>query len=510
MSLPTNNANFDALAPRTPGELITSADWNALVAASKSVQQTLNAMSQAADTRLTALETGVQQIQTGLQAAVARVTTLENTLRQYNRVTLKPAQSIYALGETAIVSATVADLAGQPIAFTAQNRPYVTFVCTWGRLRAVPGFESDPGLGDRTVTVRTNLQGVAQVRLQPDHSDYFDIAFEDDVSTTMTGKVAANNKSAAELIRTANTPGTARDSGAFKFLTVEYDRADTTRMRDYVDRYYQANPDRFSGRGVLHSPQSWQDYRSTVFCFVQNSNDVSAPDFGRAAGSAQVVYRDWISPWYSLDYAFNTADLKKDYRDRLAPKFTLDLDETVKNLKNEVVNIVGDRGALRKQRDYRVIREALEQINLPQAPSFLNRVTESLQNAISMQQVVLGVQNVTGELPAQDVAFEVFTNTATRADASVGNLQKAVDGVIKGIAEAEKNLTTLSKNVVSVGSRLDAALADNGAVGSLRLQLNTIKNQVSAFALLNPTEISARMGSVQDLSQRVFLLETKK
>ena len=32
MSLPTNTANFDALAPRQPGQLITSADWNALVA----------------------------------------------------------------------------------------------------------------------------------------------------------------------------------------------------------------------------------------------------------------------------------------------------------------------------------------------------------------------------------------------------------------------------------------------------------------------------------------------
>ena len=222
MSLPTSNANFDALAPRSPGQLITSADWNALVAAAKSVQATLNALSQAADARLTAVETSVQQTKTDLQNAVTRLTTLEGVVHQYNRVTLKPSQAVYALGETALITATVADVGGQPIVFTAQNRPWVTFVCTWGRLRAAPGFDSDAGAGDRTVTVRTNLQGVAQVRLQPDHAESFPIDFEDDVATTMTGKVAAANRSAADIIRTAETPGTAKDAGAFKFLSLEY------------------------------------------------------------------------------------------------------------------------------------------------------------------------------------------------------------------------------------------------------------------------------------------------
>src|SRR5258706_7006097 len=141
MSLPTDNANFDALAPRQPGQLITSADWNALVAASKSSQQTLNALSQAADARLTALETGMEQLQASLQNAVGRVTALEGVLHQYNSVTLKPTQAAYALSETAIISATVADITCQPVTFTDQNRPFVTFVCTWGRLRAVPGFD---------------------------------------------------------------------------------------------------------------------------------------------------------------------------------------------------------------------------------------------------------------------------------------------------------------------------------------------------------------------------------
>ena len=69
MALPTSNADFAALAPRTPGQLITSTDWNALVAATKTVQDTLDALSQAVDTRLYEVETGVQQAQADAKAA---------------------------------------------------------------------------------------------------------------------------------------------------------------------------------------------------------------------------------------------------------------------------------------------------------------------------------------------------------------------------------------------------------------------------------------------------------
>ncbi len=517
MALPTSNANFAALAPRTAGQLITSADWNALVAASKTVQDTLNALSQAVDARLTAVEAGVQQAKTDLQNTTARVTALENTLRQYNRVTLKPTQAVYAIGETAVITATVTDITGQPINFPAQSRPFVTFVATWGRLRAVPGFESDAGLGDRTVTVRVNQQGVAQVRLQPDHAEFFDLDFEDDVSTTLNGKVGANARSAAEIIRTSETPGTARDAGAFQFLTKEYDRSDSTHLRDYVDTYYQKYPSRVSGKGVVNVRQRWQDYRATVFCFVQNSADVNAPDFGRASAAVQITYRDWIGPWYNLDFSVNTGPLVVNYRDRLTPKFTADLKESVDNVRAEVNNIVKNQGLVRKQRDYRVVREALDQVNIAQPPSFLNAVRESVQNAISIQQTLQTVQQQAADVPDQDVAFEVFTTAATRSDTSaaaanrsVAEVQKQLGSFQANLADAQNKMATLTNNLTSVGARLDTALADSGAVGSLRLQVNTLKNQVTAFSALNPSDISSKLGAVTDLSNRVFQLETRR
>ncbi len=517
MSLPTSNSDFKSLSSRVTGQLITSADWNALVAAASGVQDILNALSQAVDARLTAVETSVTQVKSDLQAATARLTTLENVVHQYSRVALSAAQPTYAIGETAVITATVTDVSGQAVTFAPASRPWVTFVCTWGRLRAVPGFDSDGALGDRTVTVRVNQQGVAQVRLQPDHAEGFDVGFEDNVATSMKGTVAAANKSAAELIRTAATPATAKSSGAFQFLAVEYDRTDATQMRDYVDTYYQKYPQKVAGKSVVDVRQVWRDYRATVFCFVQNSNDPSAPDFGRASGAMQVIFRDWISPWYNLEYAFDTTDLTKTYRDRLTPKITQDLTESVNNVKGEVNAIVANQGLLRKQRDYRVIRDALDQVNVPQPPTFLNALTQSVQNAISIQQTLQTVQSHTAELPQQEVAFEVFTTAATRSDVSLASandqvaaVKQQLTAVQQGVADAQSKVAGLTTNLTAVGTRLDTALADSGAVGSLRLQLNTIKNQVGAFSALNPTDIAAKIGTVADLNTRVFQLETKK
>jgi hypothetical protein len=509
--LHVGNVDFSALIPRVPGELITSKDWNALVAACKNVQDTLNALSQAAGQRLIAVESGLQQTQADLQKAVDRVATLEGVVHEYNRVTVKPSRAIYALGEIAEISATVTDIAGKPIVFTQQNRPWVTFVCTWGRLRAVPGFESDEGVGDRTVTVRTNLQGVAKARLQSDHAGAFGLDVEDQVSKSMNVVIPTSGKIVADLIRTSTTPVEAHVAGAFKPLSVEYDRTDAVHMRDYVDTYYQKYPNRVTGQGVLNIPQTWQDYRSTIMCFVQNSNDASAPDFGRSSGAMQVVFRDWISPWYHLEYSLDTTVLAQTYHDSLAPKFTADLVSSVNNIKEQVNSIVAGKGLLGKQRAYGVINTVLGQIVTQQSPTLVNAVTKSVQNAIAIQQTL-------PTLPGgQDVAFEVFTSAATHANTSVASVNAAVADVQRQLVavqakvdDATSHVSNLTNNLTAVDTRLTSALADTGAVGSLRVQLTTVKNQVGAFSALNPSEIATQLGNVANLNQRVLSLETPK
>jgi hypothetical protein len=115
------------------------------------------------------------------------------------------------------------------------------------------------------------------------------------------------------------------------------------------------------------------------------------------------------------------------------------------------------------------------------------------------------------------VAFEVFTNAATRADtsvasanAAVSNMQQQLVSLQANFNDAQSKVATLTSNLTVVGTRLDTALADSGAVGSLRLQMNTVKNQVGAFAQLSPSDITSKLGAVSDLNQRVLLLEQNK
>jgi predicted nucleic acid-binding Zn-ribbon protein len=147
----------------------------------------------------------------------------------------------------------------------------------------------------------------------------------------------------------------------------------------------------------------------------------------------------------------------------------------------------------------------------------LNAVTQSVQNAISIQQTLQTVQSGTVDVPAQEVAFEVFTNAATRADNSAASANDAIAEVKQQLSTVQQNVkdatdkvATLTGNLTAVGTRLDSALADSGAVGSMRLQLNTVKGQVAAFSALNPADITAKIGTVTDLSNRVFQLETRR
>jgi hypothetical protein len=254
-----------------------------------------------------------------------------------------------------------------------------------------------------------------------------------------------------------------------------------------------------------------------VACFATVGADPHAADFTRGSGSIAVDFRDWIGPWYNLEYGVNTGALLTNYRDRLKPKITGNLNQTVELIKHEVDSITAGGGLLKQRRDYDVIGQALDQMNISQPPIFLNAVTESVKNAIELQQTV-GIH--AGATAAQQgVAFQVFTHAATRGDASVAGVNDSIDGVQKQVAQAQKNFSDVSKqvstlqvNLTANGARLDAALAEGGIIQNVRADVNTVKAQVGTLQLLNlnPTEIKSRFDLVSSLENRVGMLELKK
>jgi hypothetical protein len=507
--------DITTIGGKSPGQLIRSNDWNALVATVASLQAQLSALSASVDQRFADVTHSLQSMAADLAADTARIAALETTLKDYYRVRLSSSQTIYAIGELAIVTVQVTDLAGKPITFADANRPWLTFLASWGTLQADTGFDVLGVFGDRSISVRTNAQGLCRIRLQPDHVDGFPIPTLNEVHKSLTATLQSGGKSVAELIRTSPTPVAMKATGAFPLLSTEYERSDAANMRQFVDAYYQRSPENIVGR-VIPVPQIWRDYRASVICFATVGTDPQAGDFNRGTGSIAVDFRDWIEPWYALEYSVNTAPLLPIYTGRLTPKITNSLDESVNLLQTEVHAITAGGGLLKQRRDYDVINQALDQINVAQPPAFLNTVTTSVKNAIQLQQTLSTVPTVSTQ---QGVAFDVLTRAATRGDVSVATVNTAVGALQTQVAQTQQNfsdigkqVTTLQTNLTSTGTRLDAALADGGVIHNLQADVSAVKGQVGTLQLLNlnPTDIKTKLDLVTSLDNRVGVLETKK
>ena len=527
----------DTIGNKAAGLLIRSADWNMLVAAidTLSAQVTsefaavrdevaaaddeLRGLIQTLDERVTTLDERVTTLETQLAALQTEV---EPLLRQTYRVTLTTTTVNYALGELAEVRAQVTNLQGNPVT----DRPWVDFVTTWGQLRPIGGFESRGGVGDRTISVRTNDQGIARVLVRAEHAEGFAEEDEDEVAAALTTRLQADNLSVAQHILQANTPLEAKEKGAFRILTTEYNRHDALVVRNYVDAYYVRNPTMSVGKitpnFIERFRSRWRDYRATVMAFAKADSDPVTPDHSRGVNSIQITFRDWISPWIFVEY-FDADELDvrvPNIRDQLAPNIRENLKLSMDLVKQRVTDLVRDKGVLGKLQQYEVINKAISQLGGVQP--FLPQLTDSLQKAIGIQQTLenfqaapFGLIGVSGK----DVAFDVFTDAATRADANVADVTGDIDnlkgqvGQFQGqVAQVDGRINTLQGTINNLGvdqlkTEVSKLRGDTFGLGSETLlsQVNGLKQSV--------VEIDTRTKTIQDqgrdIGQKVQVLDER-
>jgi hypothetical protein len=208
------------LGNKTAGQLIKSEDWNGLVAAIENLSATV-------DERFTSVESRLQELDTRVDALSQEFGVLremvEPLLGEYYRLTLETTRINYAIGELAQITARVTDLRGGSLDLTNEaDRPWIDFVVgSWGQLKPVAGFQSLGGAGDRTISVRTNAQGIARVHLRSDHAEGFTDEDEAEVALSLETKLPAINQTVAQTILAAATPMEAKNMGAFQTLTAE-------------------------------------------------------------------------------------------------------------------------------------------------------------------------------------------------------------------------------------------------------------------------------------------------
>jgi len=474
------------LMPKAAGQLIKPTDWNLLIDSVASIGGASQQYQTSNDARVTQLETLAAGLRTDLDGVIGQiagvqqaVASLQPLLNQYV-VTMRCDRVNYAMGEISELTAVVTDLSGNPVA----EAPWVDFVCSWGRLRPKAGFESRAGVGDNSISVRTNASGIAQVLLRTDHTEGFSEAEESQISTALTAQVPAASNTIAKTLLAASTPTEALSKSAYQALKVEYDRTDSIAMRSFVDTYFVRTPEWLSKPARPNIFGSWRDYRATVMAFAKPDADPTTPDSTRGGSTIQITFRDWISHWIN-DYVSDLGGIVATYTPQLTPALNLPYQTAVINIKDLVENGVRDKGIVGRVKHYDAIKLALDGItgNAQQI-----QIKDQVKNAVTMQST-------------NDVAQMIYSVNSTQAT-ELPVLQ-AMIGVQSQSAEIGSNVQVLSQqvaaqqNVAQSVAALEGRMQSAENVGStIGSHLTLISENVRAINAFDQTSIQSGVNKI--------------
>jgi hypothetical protein len=395
MADPENGKRSDLvklLGEKEAGELILADEggWNELVREIQARNESLlaaigrldgklqqtNAAVEAAGKRIETVEGGVVAIQNDLKTFKTEIEP------QYFRVRLWTSEVHYAIGQLAEITAEVSDLRGQPV----PNRPWVDFIASWGQFQPAEGFEQDSlgGAGDRTISVRTDDDGRARVRLRAEVVEAISERDEHEVSTFLETGVPGADKSIGRVILDASTSIDA--DAAFAIVTEEYDRRligrpdPKTVLHRYADAYYAQNNPRV--KATVEPEYEWRDYRGTVLAFAKTDADPKTPDQSRGAASIQVTFRDWVRPWILMHYMApdRTTGLVNDVVERVGASAG-----KPEEVEKQVASVIAEEdGLIAQARTYEAARIALDRVEAEKDVDL-----DTVKTAVELQQSVV-------------------------------------------------------------------------------------------------------------------------
>ena len=487
----------DNFGNKASGQLIRSQDWNGLIAAIEDLERGL--AGQVADLSMR-VDGAVQDLtaQIGsLSAEVAAVRTdldglraeVEPVLRDLWRLTLQTTRVRYALGDVAEIEAHVTDLAGRPLPLADGELPWIDFVAAWGQLKPAPGFTSLGTTGDRALSVQVNADGVARVRLRAEQADGLPDDVDDEVASSLTTRLQATNLSVSRHILEAETPMEASRAGAFQVLAAEYDRADSSSVRKFVDSYYVRYAPKVAAPVFNRPVHAWNDYRSTVLAFVRKDSDPLTPDQSRGASSIQITFRDWVAPFIHLDYLPLATGMARDLVGTLSAGVVADLGTSIVNIRERVGGVTRNLGVLGRQKGYLAVRQALDEIPDALGPAFVPDLKRAMRDAVSLQQT-LDRSQLSTPGAEEDVAVGVFTNAALRADVGSAHVVERVSKLVTQVEEVDTKVTAQQ--------------------ATLTAGLGTVQRQVAQFTVIDPTEVRTKLSDVAGLANRLAALEQRR
>ncbi len=509
---------LEDLGNRTDGQLIRSDDWNQLVSAVDKLETLLV-------DRVTSLEQKVAELDEG-QAALSgrldnalqrldqtheRLNTLGETVEdlqadvavwtgEYFKMTLNTTRLNYPIGEAATLEARVTDVRGEALDLSdANRRPWVDFVANWGLLQPAPGFVSRGGVGERSISVRVNRDGIAQINVRAEHGEGVSADEEQQVATALTARVPTLDKSLSRVIMETATPVEAFQSDAFQILRVEYDREAETGVRRYIDTAYLKYSPQIHRRIHINPRQGWRDHRTTVLAFVKADNDPTTADHCMATSSIDITFRDWVGPFVELDYLSNIDDQVGVIRDRLIAGVDPSLPVTIDRFKDHIKRFATGKGWLGRLRNLRAVNTVLDQFQVDNPPPHLSVVTQSLRDAVSLQQTLDSIQLTTAD-PTREVALDTFTNSQVRADQDTAVIRDQ-------IVQIDKNVQDFGAEFEQIRQvRLDVLQFDvRDQLTQLRKEFELAENEIKD---LNRSVVKLETTDLRDLKGRVGVLDS--
>lgn len=502
---------------KSPGLLLRSDDWNAIV------DEVVRLEEDKADvTRVEALEEAVLDPEEGLVAQVAQLATAVTTLQsrvdaleairdRYVQVSLATQQLTFALGTRALLTATLTDLEGGALQIpNAAERPWVDFVTTWGTLSAAPGFNSRGGAGQRTLSVQTDANGVAQARLGSETVRGLSAEDESRMEAALLIDLPGNT-TLADIITGATAPSEAQERGAYRMMRQEYDAVGSGGIKAYMDATYEYQFERQPNFGLELTRNSFVDYHATVLALAKPDRDPLTPDHAMGVGTIQVTFRDWIWSWAWNDYFVATEPLVQGFRGEIDEIFTdePDFEVAAGRFGSFYNDALAGRGILERERNLQALMGVLEDVTLPGNQARYLPLVQGSRDALGLQ---LALERGRGESGAVRGVDPVLRNAA-RGEQALGGLEQRVVAQESRAAGIESTVQGIEGQVASLGGQFEAMTAEGGSltvalqrVGNLDQQLQDLNAEILSPTETRVTEIDGR---VLQALERIALLENR-
>jgi hypothetical protein len=533
MTFETAMSALEGLGGKDSGQLILAEDWNGLIEQVRAMGQALSDGLEALDTKLQGVIDGeIADLRTDLDALQTRVRTLEShvgapastdtgtltgrvaaleglpeavdeleqtvePLREQYLVSLSTEETSYLLGEVAEVTAQVRRLDGS----IPDNRPWVDFICTWGTVKAAPGFTHNLGASGRSLSVRSNAQGIARVTVRSEQSGGLS---EDEERGLKLFLISQTGSSVESHLKEAPTPMAHETLAAYEEVKQGYDVAAGGALHTLLDSYFQQSFADYGGSwGQVWQPSDeWQEYRSTLLAIAKNDSDPTTPDPGRGTSSIQVRFRDWVGPsirYYLEDDEAEVAQGHGYIAQALAAQNGGQAMERATGLIAEGMR--QEQGYVHRYKVLNAWGKAADQYDTEGLPDHGPEVIDSVKGAVGIQKGMDVLQYAAG---GGEDAFKGWMGMGENMQQGVGRVKDQVDtldGELGGkVTALEGSVQTMGEQMVGMGDNvlnIDARLnSSEAAARQIQVSLNGIEDKVSAIDALDATSVQGNLRQI--------------